>query len=111
MKLLVILAFFSLSSLWASVSQEEIVCFTDMSDGACSLTEDQGKFHARCLIDVVIELKTGERTKVIYEGEGKIKKNEFALLMNSTVSDRALAIANENLYKKITPFFTLKSCE
>jgi hypothetical protein len=111
MKALGLLALFLFSSAFAKIPLEQIECFTDMSDGVCALSENKESYQGRCRIDVVLGLKTGERVEVFYEGVSIIRKNEFALFMNSMVKDKVIALAGEELFEMIKPFSTIRTCE
>lgn len=107
---LLICLFCSLSA-WASVPVENIECFYDMSDGMCTLSETRQTYNVKCIIDVTLVLKSGDTVYAEYVGTSSVKKNRFAVFMNDVVKDKALTLAQSEMYEKIIPFFSMKYCE
>lgn len=110
MKKLIGLLFIVTFSSFASVPLENVECFSDMTDGACEMKESQNAFKVHCTIEVMLTLKSGEKVPAQYEGRSDVKKNNYAVFMNDIVKEKAVIMANSQMYEKITPFFSMKSC-
>lgn len=108
-KLVALSLLFSFSS-FAEVPMENIECFSDMSDGACEMKEANNSYKVHCTIDVMLTLKSGEKVQAQYEGKSNVKKNMHAVFMNDVVKEKAVTLANTEMYQKIQPFFSMKSC-
>lgn len=100
---------FSFSAM-ASVPVEDMECFSDMSDGACEVKETETSFKAKCTIDVMITLKSGEKVAASYVGNSDVQKNKFAVFLNDQVKEKAINLAGGEMFQKIQPFFSMKSC-
>lgn len=111
MKKLIFFSLFLSFSAFGNVPVDEIECFSDMSDGICRTIESQNTFKTTCIIEVMLTLKSGERVQAVYEGKSLVEKNRHAVFLNPQVKERAESLAYSDLYGKIIPFFSLKSCQ
>lgn len=110
MKVLLLLSFLSSFSVFASTPLDEVVCFSDMTDGHCEMKEIDNRYQVTCSLSVILALKNGEKVNETYEGISSVKKPQYALMMNSIMMDRAVLEANSNLLVQIQPFYSMETC-
>lgn len=106
---LLLLICFSLNAL-GSEEFSEIACFSDMTDGACQVTEDVGIYQATCILEVSVQYTSGKKRLLVLSGTGSVRKHRVVLFLEAQQKEQAVAVAYSDLYRKIEPFFNIDSC-
>jgi hypothetical protein len=101
--------FFSFAA-FGSLDTSEIVCFSDMTDGVCQVTESKDTLQGQCVIEVNVQFKNGKKELLILTGTGSVRKHQVVLFLEAQQKDQAISLAYSSLYRQIVPFLSIETC-